>query len=541
MKFTTLLYIILFLSNSNIGHATNKNPSNFLEKEDIKNISRSAPITSSLKNQQNNQMKESVEPKNSDPILKPDQKNKNCTKPRKNSSITDFFPKKQTALEIESEKENTINNISRLGSSTSSLMTSQDNQTKEPIAAKNSNKPVLKLSIANNNSTKRKSSIDKSPPSKKQNVAEINVVKGDKFSNRFNEVKNKPLAVETLISTSSSFETIVKIGHKDERGKRDEGGSRKWVSFFKVEDSSIETGQQIHDWHQKSAKAVREIYELNIRKNFTARHSNFALARLTYIPLNKTQEVEAPFELPLFFVSGWPADKNNTIKNLAQGIKNKEYGTILEPYCDYGLRFITRSYRGENIDGILPRYINEYHNNNLFVQEIKDVLVQEINHDQRLIAPNRLKTSIKELNDRNTNRLLDELFFHSEQALKRYVKEQIRLKKKSYALKYVILDICSLKDMCWRCGDTLVSCFHNEDLGAKIISRTSGCMEHEDFKNKAGLRNKRDRFSGFLEGKAYEVSPAYKPYVAHARIEDIIIFKQQIINNQNDDILDNDL
>jgi hypothetical protein len=88
-----------------------------------------------------------------------------------------------------------------------------------------------------------------------------------------------------------------------------------------------------------------------------------------------------------------------------------------------------------------------------------------------------------------------------------------------------MLDTCSFYDMCWCCGDTLVSCSHTYNFGEKVIIRASGCEAYFDMplsRESGPLRSHREEFSGYAESKAYEIDPNYKPYVAHAAVENLL-------------------
>jgi hypothetical protein len=179
---------------------------------------------------------------------------------------------------------------------------------------------------------------------------------------------------------------------------------------------------------------------------------------------------------------------------------------------------------------------------NPFRKELSDLMQKELLDPTRLISEARLKTHINMFSGEDNN-ILAKLYFHSEQSIWPCVKEEIdkfraNQKKKSIAdirnhltkdqtdpIVSVFLDVCTFYDVCWCCGDTLTSCSHTLDLGAKVFVRASGCEAYYDqpLSKEAGpLRQQREQFSGFRDGKAYELLPTFKPYIAHAAEEDLL-------------------
>lgn len=340
----------------------------------------------------------------------------------------------------------------------------------------------------------------------------------DKFLTLFRDImKNGPYPIEPIIGNIAQNE--------------DQDGSRKWVNFFDQDQNEGE--KKSHPWHVSSSKIIKEIRTINHNKQYLPADTNFSLARLTFVLTNGDQKEE---NIPFFFVSGWPANQNkNSVQNFSKELSERKLGEILKDYKDYGLRFITMSYKGTEEENLRTRRYQPYQ------QELSHIIEKECSDKNPLISQARLQSHINVLSSTNSL-ILAKLYFHSEQSLWLYVKEKIEkfkatLKKQSIGdirshfeqqlqdrIQYVILDTCSFYDMCWCCGDSLVSCAHTLNFGEKVIIRASGCMAYYDTILSTGsgaLRNYQKEFSGFAEGKAYEFEPAYKPYVAHTAVDNL--------------------
>lgn len=315
---------------------------------------------------------------------------------------------------------------------------------------------------------------------------------------------------------------IEKITAEDE----DKEGSRKWVKFF---NSSKENKD--HEWHCNMSKVIKSLRYLNSQRKYLPTHTNFAVARLTFIFNESEPEVR---EIPFFFISGWPANKNReSIGTFSQLLSEGKIGEDLIPYKHYGLSFVASSYNcGEEKDQKFIRYDS-------FKDKIKNVINEELNkREESILGDVRLKSHIKLLSDNEIGQdksIFSMLYLHSEQAIWLYMKDEIEkfkieLDKKNIqvqCIQHIFADICSFYDMCWCCGDTFVSCSHTKQLGTKVFIRASGSSQYYDkpfeVKPPYALRDHKNKFSGYQTGKAFELLPhlPYKPYIAHATVEDL--------------------
>lgn len=302
----------------------------------------------------------------------------------------------------------------------------------------------------------------------------------------------------------------------------DKEGSRKWVKFFPEKDPSI------HKWHRKAATVIEMIKAKSGTKEYLPGPSNFAMARLVFMDGDKVVKEQ---ELNCFFISGWPAnDKNDSIKRFSKALANGKLGGNSDLYQNYQLRFITRTYENDKVTDLRPT--RDYHP---FKEALQDIIKKELEDlSDPLIGQDRLKSH---LNASKDSTLLPRLYFHSEQAIWPFVKDKIsefKKKQPTINISHIFLDLCSYYDMCWCCGDTLVSCCHTNDFGEKLLIRATGCKQFFEtpFANKGyALRDHREEFKGFKQGKAYEFGDnentmVYKPFIAHARVEDLSCFQR---------------
>jgi hypothetical protein len=177
-----------------------------------------------------------------------------------------------------------------------------------------------------------------------------------------------------------------------------------------------------------------------------------------------------------------------------------------------------------------------------FKKEMGDILEEELQNPSRMISDRRLQSHINLVRSEDPN-ILGKLYLHSEQSIWHCVKDEIRTfrekqKKKSNSniknllakdqkdpIDHVVLDICTFYDVCWCCGDTITSCSHTLNLGAKVLVRATGCEAYNDQpldKTVGPLRDHRSEFQGYIAGAAYELVPTFRPYIAHATVGDFL-------------------
>ncbi|OFW91592.1 MAG: hypothetical protein A2W46_01065 [Alphaproteobacteria bacterium RIFCSPHIGHO2_12_42_13] len=312
--------------------------------------------------------------------------------------------------------------------------------------------------------------------------------------------------------------------------EEDKEGSRKWVKFL----SSAEDGET-HKWHQTMGKVITALRKENETKRYLPAQVNFAAVRLVFVRKGKEVIVQ---DIPYFFASGLPANPNkNGAKRLAADLANKKISDDLKDFNGYGLRFITKAYKGTEEESIGAS----------FTQNLTGIVEDELKKDDPIIGKNRLQTHKKLLEAVDSKSILAMLYFHSEQSIWMFVKEMIEKFKRSYIESYcsssssssssspcspvthVFVDIASYYDMCWCCGDTFASCCHTNHLGSQVYVRATGCQAYPDppfiTKPTYALRHHRSEFVGYGIGRAFEM-PApdkidhYKPYIAHALVND---------------------
>jgi len=254
---------------------------------------------------------------------------------------------------------------------------------------------------------------------------------------------------------------------------------------------------------------------------------NIATVRLTFLTKDGRSTVES---IPYFFISGWPAnDKKAPLPEFSKKLAEGKLGECLKNYQEYGIRFLTLSYKKETETQLRSRQFEP------FRKELKEVFEKEF-QSEKVIGEDRLKAHINIL-DSDSASLFRSLYFHSEQGIWHAIKEEItKFKPKSSrdvrsffqaptpspSLEKVIVDICTLYDMCWCCGDTFASCCHTNTLEVSIVIRTSGIFSYSDqpFKSKP-LREERQKFVSYSTGVAYELVPTYKPLIAHTATDDL--------------------
>lgn len=330
-----------------------------------------------------------------------------------------------------------------------------------------------------------------------------------------------------------SITPLVAIKAEDE----DREGSRKWVKSFEMQKEIPKS----HSWYRKTSRAVERLRSINNEKKYLPVQVNFAAARLTFmVDGQEPEEVEVPF----FFISGWPASDlrdGGTIETFSKLLSEERLGEALKPYKHYGLKFITMSYVGGERQQMSDR---RYGSHKVRIQEVMD---KELEMPLPIVGTTRIKSHLNIVVHDDANDILSQLYFHSEQAIWMYVKEEIGkftrvLMEKARGnesstpiIKHALLDICSFYDMCWCCGDTLAGCCHTLTLDIPVYVRSLGCKSYVDrpFLNPEdpyySLRKDRHLFAGYERGEAFKLpssvvsDPAhiYQPYVAHAANEDI--------------------
>jgi hypothetical protein len=319
--------------------------------------------------------------------------------------------------------------------------------------------------------------------------------------------------------------------------QEDQGGSRKWVKFF-----SDPTDKETHEWHQKMPDIMMALRQQNGSGEYLPVVTNFATIRLVFVLQDEAPQFR---EVPYFFVSGWPANANrDSAKKFAKALTKGKLGERLKNYRNYGLRFITKSYKGSAETSLRNSSYDP------FRDEIKGIMDKELETESSIPGKERLQIHSKSMEGGGTE-ILGKLYFHSEQAIWMTVKDEITKfrethKKRSIGdirshlmtqgqaqvdpIRHVFLDICSFYDMCWCCGDTLASCSHTLTLGAPVCIRASGCKAYYDRPFEVtppyALRDHRQEFSGYEEGRSYSIplpgqsNDFYQPYVAHSIASD---------------------
>ncbi|MBY0502157.1 MAG: hypothetical protein K2P93_09210 [Alphaproteobacteria bacterium] len=334
---------------------------------------------------------------------------------------------------------------------------------------------------------------------------------------------------EILVSEPCPLQEMRQITAPQE----DQEGSRKWVKFF-----SDPTDKEPHEWHQKMPEVITALRQQNDRGKYFPGETNFAVARLIFILQEGNPQI---FDIPYFFASGWPANRNkSSALKFAKALAEEKLGEKLKVYKNYGLRFITKSYQGEEEVELRRSSFDP------FRDEIKEIMDKELEREDSIPGKDRLQTHSKLMSSPD-NEILGKLYFHSEQSIWMTVQNEIAkfkeaLKRRSMGdirsycstfpdpLRHVFLDICSFYDMCWCCGDTLASCCHTLTLGTQVYVRASGCSAYYDrpfeVRPPYALRDHRKEFLGYEEGKSFQIpvqegeDTLYKPYIAHSVASD---------------------
>jgi len=160
--------------------------------------------------------------------------------------------------------------------------------------------------------------------------------------------------------------------------EEDKEGSRKWVKFL----SSAEDGET-HKWHQTMGKVITALRKENETKRYLPAQVNFAAVRLVFVRKGKEVIVQ---DIPYFFASGLPANPNkNGAKRLAADLANKKISDDLKDFNGYGLRFITKAYKGTEEESIGAS----------FTQNLTGIVEDELKKDDPIIGKNRLQTHKK--------------------------------------------------------------------------------------------------------------------------------------------------
>lgn len=330
--------------------------------------------------------------------------------------------------------------------------------------------------------------------------------KGDSFLKTFESIlKQAPAPIEMPV-----------ISVENEQAQ----GSRRFVKPF----PSIPATPDSAKWHKASIPFVRSFVQAATigHTPVLPKEVNVALSRVSFF--DSSHNLIESEEIPYFFVSGWPAnDPREKLKEFSGSfaIKVKNLGP---EKSQYGIHFVTAKYeKGKEIVTRDRAYSPFFKDINLLMNKEKQK-EDKVLQDTRIDAHTKLTSPLVVC---QTNDIRGKLYFHSEQGMRSVIKDKIQKKKQapsSQSIAYAIVDICSRYDMCWCCGDVLCSSAHTDDLGLKVFFHVVGEFGYTDrpFNEKGGkaLREKRTEFSGYESGKAYEHGP-YKPYIAHATLQDL--------------------
>jgi hypothetical protein len=302
----------------------------------------------------------------------------------------------------------------------------------------------------------------------------------------------------------------------------DKEGSRKWVPSFK--------DPEVHQWHTKMAALVSNVQRMTIGTSLSGK--NFVIARLCF-PLENGKRKEKP--LPFIFISGWPNKKD--AESGVELSKLLESGKLGGEFKDYEVRFLTKGFKNGKQTYNKVRYKHKDILNVVYEKETKNQ--DPIPSLKRLSIHKKVMGS----EDSVTDGFFQYHYFHSEQALRLVVKEEIEKFKKSrtgpitkWFLKPqeektdFIVDICSYYDVCWCCADTLASTCHTLELGFPVYVRATGLNLYSDSPfskiEPVALRHQRKNFPSYQQGKeGFERQQGddistYRPYIAHSMKED---------------------
>lgn len=304
-------------------------------------------------------------------------------------------------------------------------------------------------------------------------------------------------------------------------------GSRKWVPSFK--------DQGVHLWHTEMNTLISNVY--NNKQNLPA-NTNFAISRLVFSSKDGTKK---EYPLHYVFVSGWPANANTIpAEKLSQLLGNEKFG---KEFKDYQLRFLTKGFKSGK-----QTYNAENYNHK---DTLKEVYKKEKNIQNPIPSLSRLNIhkKVMDSDDSVTVGLFQYHYFHSEQALRLVVNEEINKFKESIKkpkiekidtflktqeeksdIDHAFLDICSYYDVCWCCSDTLSRTCHTLEFGFPVYVRASGVKPYYDSPfseiKPVALRYQRKDFPSYKQAKeGFEMQQGndiltYKPYIAHSTKED---------------------
>lgn len=249
---------------------------------------------------------------------------------------------------------------------------------------------------------------------------------------------------------------------------------------------------------------IRRMLENGIIEAVLPESTNFALARLVFVLKDGTIHKHP---LKSFYLSSRPATKNKkTFSSFGELLRNKNLSPSLNFYKEYALNCAQFTFDEQTPHGhpVLSSYGEELEN---VIKNLQHKITTPLVDFP--ISPRRMDLHLTDIKE---NLALH--YYHSEQVLRKdlahkFIHIKNVLEKPDNPIEHVILDVCSYRDICWKCGDFLwMECYGNPEK--KMVIRASG---YQKYIFPLGF-NFDLRAQTCALDQVYTLDP-YQPYIAH--------------------------